>query len=145
MTRDATSLERLSALRQRERDAAAGQLARAQRAAQMAQTQLNELQRYTADYGAQPLAASVWQLQARRAFTERLHHAQHQQVQRIQRAEHQARQAQKLFQKAQVENRSIHRAAESQRQQLNHDRDRRQQRLDDELGISGLLAWAVGG
>lgn len=145
MTRDATSLERLSALRQRERDAAAGHLARAHRAAQTAQAQLNELQRYAADYGAQPMAASVWQLQTRRAFAERLSHAQSQQAQRIQRAEHQALQAQAQFQKAQLANRSIHRAAESQRQQLNHERDRRQQRLEDDLGVNGSPAWAVGG
>lgn len=145
MTSATPRLQRIADLRQQERDRAAIKLVAARSGVQAAQGQLAELQRYATEYGAKPLAQSVWQIQARRAFTERLSAAQQQQQQNIVRAERQARQAQLDFQQAQIVSQSLHRAADRQRAQLQQDRDRRQQRTDDDRGLGMIMAWAAGG
>lgn len=138
-------LQRIADLRRRDGDRAAAEWVAARDGVQSAQGQLAELQRYAAEYGARPLAQSVWQIQARRAFSDRLTAAQQQQQQRIARAERQALQAQIEFQRAQTVSQSLHRAADHQRQQLQLARDRRQQSIDDDRGFGRVMAWISGG
>lgn len=145
MTSATPRLQRIADLQQRARDRAAASLVTARKGVQVAQGQLCELQRYAEEYDARPLAQSVWQIQARRAFAERLSAARQQQQQRIARAERQALQAQLDFQRAHTQAQSLSRAAECQRQQLQHDRDRRQQASDDDRSLGTVVAWAAGG